>query len=136
MDALNGARTVFQSDENSAVLVRDETGPAVEPERDDIDDCTTEPGDEIMSDKSETMVGMDEDETGSPTGEVVNNFAEVFQLPTITGEEDKEMIEGDIFSPGEVMEVQDDDVPTQEDNQANEAGIMDFLESVAEHFSR
>ena len=133
VDALNGTRTYFQSDENSAVLVRDEQGPAEEPERDDIDDCATEPGDEIMSDKSETMVDMDEDETGSPTGEVVDDFAEVFQLLTFTGEEDEEMIEGDIFSPGEVMEMQDDDIPTQEDNQANEAGVLDFLESVAEH---
>ena len=32
------------------------------------------------------MVDMEEG-TGSSTGEVVDNFAEVFQLPTITGEE-------------------------------------------------
>ena len=38
------------------------------------------------------MLDMEEEETGSPTGEVVDNFAEVFQLPTITGEEDEEMV--------------------------------------------
>ena len=31
------------------------------------------------------------------------------------------------------MPADDSDVPTQEDNQANEAGILDFLASVAEH---
>ena len=134
VEALNGARTVFQSDEDRAILVREEDldDLALEPEQDDIDDCTTEPGDEIMSDRSETMLDM-EDETGSPTGEVFDDFAEVFQLPTITGEEDEEMIPKDIFSPEEVIEVQADDVPTQEDNQTNEAGVLDFLESVAEH---
>ena len=74
-----------------------------------------------------------EGETGSPTGEVVADFAEVLQLPTITGEEDEEMITTDIFSPEEVIEAQADDVPTQEDNDTNEAGILDFLASVAEH---
>ena len=74
-----------------------------------------------------------EEETGSPTGEVVADFAEVFQLPTITGEEDEEMIATDVFSPEEVIEVQADDVPTQEDNDTNEAGILDFLASVAEN---
>ena len=91
VDTLNGARTVFQGEEDRAILVRLED-PALEPERDDIDDCATEPGDEILSDRSETMLDMEEEETGSPTaGEVVDNFAEVFQLPTITGEEDEEM---------------------------------------------
>ena len=134
VDALNGARTVFHIEEDRAILVRDEEAedPAMEPEQDDIDECTTEPGAEILSNRSETMVGMEE-ETGSPTGEVVDNFAEVCQLPTITGEEDEEMISADIFSPEEVIEVQTDDVPTQEDNETNEAGILDFLASVAEH---
>ena len=98
-------------------------------------DCTTEPGDEIMSDQKETMRDMEEEETGSPTGEVVYNFTEVFQLPTITGEEGEkeEIVAGDLFSSGEVSEVQADDVPTDEDNKTNEAGIMDVLASIAEH---
>ena len=134
VDALNGARTVFQTEGEHAILVRDDEaeGPAEEPERDDIEDCTTEPGDEIISEMSETVVGMEE-ETGSPTGEVVDDFAEVFQLPTITGEEDEEMTSTDVFSPEEVIETQADDVSTQEDNDTNEAGILDFLASVAEH---
>ena len=137
VEALNGARTVLQSDEDRAVLVReaDLDDLALEPEQDDIDGCPTGPGDEIMSDRSETMLDM-EDETGSPTGEVFDDFAEVFQLPTITGEEDEEMIPKDIFSPEEVTEVQADDVPTHEDNQTNEAGVLDFLESVCRAFER
>ena len=134
VDALNGARPVFQTEGDHAILVRDDEAedPAMEPERDDIEDCATEPGDEIFSDESETMADMEE-ETGSPTGEVVADFAEVFQLPTITGEEDEEMAATDVFSPEEVIEVQADDVPTQEDNGTNEAGVLDFLASVAEH---
>ena len=65
-------------------------------------------------------------ETGSPTGEVVEDFAEVFHLPKITGEEDEDMVAIDIFSL-EVIEVHLDDAPTQEDNKTDEAGIMDLL---------
>ena len=39
----------------------------------------------------------------------------------------------DVFSPEEVIEVQADDVLTQENNDTNEAGILDCLASVAEH---
>ena len=98
VDALNGARTVFQGEEDRAILVREEEDledPAMEPEQGDIDDCTTE----IMSEQEETVCDMEEEETGSPTGEVVYNFAEVFQLPAITGEEEEEAVAGDLFSP-------------------------------------
>ena len=54
-------------------------------------------------------------------------------MPTFTGEEDEEIITQDIFSPGEIEEVQPDDAPTQEDNETNEADIKDFLDSIAEH---
>ena len=69
VDALNGARTVFQSEEDRAVLVREEEleDPVLEPERD----------------RSETMLDVQEEETGSPTGEVVDDFAVVSQLPSI-----------------------------------------------------
>ena len=123
--------------DDRAILVREEEedleDPATEPEQDDVDDCATEPGDEIMSDQEETVFNMEEEETGSPTGEAVYNFAEVFQLPTITGEEEEEAVAGDLFSPGEISEVQEDDVPTEEDNKTNEAGVMGSLASIAEH---
>ena len=32
-----------------------------------------------------------------------------------------------------LSEVQEDDVPTEEDNKTTEAGILDFLASIAEH---
>ena len=50
-----------------------------------------------------------------------------------SGEEDEEMVVTDLLSPEKIIEVQEDDAPTQEDNRANEAGIENFLASVAEH---
>ena len=86
VDALNGARTVFQTQGDHAILVRDDEAedPAMEPGRGDIEDCTTEPGDEIFSEESETMVDMEE-ETGSPTGEVVDETSQKFSscLPSL-----------------------------------------------------
>ena len=69
---------------------------------------------------------------GSFHDEEAGDFAETFQLPKTTGEEDEDMVETGLFKP-EVCTVHVNDAPTMEDNQTNEAGIEDFLASVSEH---
>ena len=59
---------------------------------------------------------------GSLHDEEAGDFAETFQLPKITDEEDEEMVETDLLKP-EVSTVHVDDAPTMEDHQTNEAGI-------------
>ena len=63
---------------------------------------------------------------GSFHNEEAGDSAETFQLPKITGEEDEEMVESELFKP-EVS------TPTLEDNQTNEAGVEDFLASLSEY---
>ena len=52
VDALNSARTVFQTEGDRAILVRDDEAenPAMESEQDDVEDCAAEPS-SVMSQK-------------------------------------------------------------------------------------
>ena len=59
----------------------------------------------------------------------VADFAEVFQLPTIAGEEDEEMITTDSSALKMSLRCK----PMTSPLKTNEAGILDFLASVAEH---
>ena len=56
VDAPNGARTVFQGDEDSCVLVREADLNEPDPEHDDaIEECDTGPENEGLCDRAETV---------------------------------------------------------------------------------
>ena len=131
VDALNGERTVFQGAEDGCVLVREADLEEPDPENDDaIEDCGTEPEDEDPG-LSEAVL-YDDVSAGSPHDEEAGDFAEIFSLPKITGEEDKEMVESELFQP-ETVVAHVDGAPTLEDIKANEGGILDFLARMYEY---
>ena len=69
---------------------------------------------------------------GSSHDEAAGDFAEVFQLPKITGDGDEEMAQSELFQP-ETTVIHVDDALTMEDNKANEEGILDFLTCMDEY---
>ena len=79
MDALNGARIVFQGDEDSSVLVKEVDLTKPDPEHDDaVEECDIEPEEEVPSDHSETVRDVDMS-AGSFYDEEAGDFAETFQ---------------------------------------------------------
>ena len=111
---------------------------------DAIEDFEDEENDVIMDDLPEkcpaTVLDKPDDE---PTGEVPVDIFKVFGILQITGNEGDELVTGpdeenagipdpEIFLP-EMEPVHVDDMPTVEENKANEESILEFLAGIAEY---
>ena len=83
VDALNGARIVFEGDEDGCVLVGESDLDEPDLEEDVIKEFAMEPDHPRPAGLNESLPDVDM-AAGSSNDEVAGDFAEVFQLPTVT----------------------------------------------------